>query len=62
MCVSKRQRGKLTIQFRRTNSAQESMFYKGVRTYNVLSIEIRRSERLEQFECMLKQHILRVSN
>ena len=54
-----RQTGDIAIRFRRTRSAQKSMFYEGVKMYNTLPAEIKRCEKLEMFKRMLKEHVLR---
>ena len=48
-----RQTGDIAIGFRRTRSAQKSMFYEGVKMYNALPAEIKRCVKLEMFrsEC-----------
>ena len=54
-----RQTGDIAIGFRRTRSAQKSMFYEGVKMYNALPAEIKRCDKLEKFKRMLKEHVLR---
>lgn len=56
-----RQAGNIVIQLRRTSNAQKSMFYEGIKMYNNLQMEIKRSERLEHFKRKLKEHILGIS-
>lgn len=53
-----RQAEDIVIQFRRTTSAQKSMFYEGVKMYNALPAEIRRCETIELFKRMLKEYII----
>ena len=56
-----RQTGEIIIRFRRTRSAQKSMFYEGVKIYNALPAKIKRCEKLEMFKRMLKEHILSIT-
>lgn len=53
-----RQAGDIAIQFRRTRSAQKSMFYEGVKLYNDLPAEMKHCDRIEPFKRMLKEYIL----
>jgi len=53
-----RQAGDIVMQFRRTTSAQKSMFYEGVKMYNDLPAEMRRNETLEAFKRALKEYVI----
>lgn len=53
-----RQAENIAIQFRRTRSAQKSMFYDGVKMYNALPIEVKGCEKLVQYKSMLKAFIV----
>lgn len=53
-----RQAGDIVMQFRRTTSAQKSMFYEGVKMYNALPAEMRRNETLEAFKRALKEYVI----
>lgn len=53
-----RQAGNIELQFRKTKSAQKSLFYEGIKMYNVLPAEIKNCDRLELFKRRLKAHIL----
>ena len=53
-----RQAGDIAIQFRRTRSAQKSMFYEGVKMFNALPAEIKRCKKLEAFKRVLKEYVL----
>ncbi len=53
-----RQAGNIELQFRKTKSAQKSLFYEGIKMYNVLPAEIKNCDRLEMFKRRLKAHIL----
>lgn len=53
-----RQAGDIAIKYRRTRSAQKSMFYEGVKMYNALPAEIKRNERIVPFKRMLKEYIV----
>lgn len=53
-----RQAGDIVIQYRRTRSAQKSLYYEGVRMYNDFPAELKRCERIELFKRMLKEYIL----
>ena len=46
--------------FRRTRSAQKSMYYEGVKMFNALPIDVKSCERIEQFKRMLKEYILSI--
>ncbi|KAM0724671.1 hypothetical protein ACS0PU_009055 [Formica fusca] len=46
-----RQAGDIAIKYRRTRSAQKSMFYEGVKMYNALPAEIKRKELCRLSEC-----------
>jgi len=52
-----RQAGNIELQFRKTKSAQKSLFYEGVKMYNALPAEIKNCDRLD---LMKKAHILRL--
>jgi len=52
-----RQMGNIKIKFRKTKSAQKSMFYEGIKIYNALPTEIKNSERLESFKRILKTYV-----
>lgn len=56
-----RQKENIVIHFRRTNHAQKSVCYAGIRMYNELPTEIKSSERLEQLKRKLKEYILEIS-
>lgn len=53
-----RQTGNIAIEFRRTRSAQKSLFYEGVSMYNALPAEIKQCDRLELFKRMLKEFVI----
>ena len=53
-----RQADSIAIQFRRTRSAQKSMFYEGVKMYNELPMEIRECVGLVRYRRMLKEFIM----
>lgn len=53
-----RQAGNIAIEFRRTRSAQKSLFYEGVLMYNALPAEIKQCDRLELFKRMLKEFVI----
>lgn len=53
-----RQAENIVIQFRRTRSAQKSMYYEGVKIYNALPIELKGCEKVEQFKRMLKEYVV----
>lgn len=53
-----RQAGCIAVDFRRTKSAQKSLFFEGVKMYNSLPEEIRRCKCLVAFRRMLKDYIL----
>lgn len=53
-----RQAGDIVIQFRRTRSAQKSLFYEGVKMYNILPAEIKQCDRVEAFKRLLKEYIV----
>lgn len=53
-----RQTGNIELQFRKTKSAQKSLFYEGIKIYNVLPAEIKNCDRLELFKRRLRTHIL----
>ena len=55
-----RQAGDIVVKFRRTRSAQKSMYYEGVNMYNALPTEVKNHERIEQYKQMLKQYILSI--
>lgn len=53
-----RQAGNIAIEFRKTRSAQKSLFYEEVLMYNALPDEIKRCDRLDIFERVLKRFIV----
>lgn len=53
-----RQAGDIAIEFRRTRSAQKSLFYEGLLMYNALPAEIKHCDRFEQFRRMLKEFVM----
>ena len=55
-----RQAGDIVIEFKRTRSAQKSLYYEGVKMYNALPTEVSSCERIEQYKRMLKQYILSI--
>jgi len=44
--------------YRKTRSAQKSLFYEGVKMYNSLPANIKQSDRLKTFKRQLKEYIL----
>jgi len=52
-----RQAGNIELQFRKTKSAQKSLFYEGVKMYNALPAEIKNCDRLDLLKRRLKAHI-----
>ena len=44
-----RQAGNIVIEYRRTRSAQKSMYYEGVKIYIALPTEVKSCERIEQY-------------
>jgi len=55
---STRQAENIVLEFRKTRSAQKSVFYEGVKMYNSLSASIKQSDRLKTFKRELKEYIL----
>lgn len=55
-----RQAGNIEIQFRKTKSAQKSLFYEGIKIYNDIPAEIKNCDKLELFKRRLKAHILQL--
>lgn len=55
-----RQAGDIFIKFRKTRSAQKSLFYEGVKMYNALPMEVKGCERLDQFKRTLKEFVMSV--
>lgn len=55
-----RQSENIRIDFRKTRSAQKSLFYEGVKMYNAIPNELKRCDRLVVFKRMLKKHIMTV--
>lgn len=53
-----RQAENIAVDFRKTKSAQKSLFFEGVIMYNVLPDEVKRCERLDIFKRMLKEFII----
>jgi len=52
------QAGNIVSEFRKTGSAQEIMFYEGVKMYDSLPAVIKQYDRTESFKRMLKECIL----
>lgn len=53
-----RQASNIVIQFRRTKSAQNSLFYKGIQMYNAIPSELKQCDNLIIFKRMLKEYII----
>lgn len=53
-----RQASNIVIQFRRTRSAQNSLFYKGIQMYNAMPTELKQCDDLITFKRMLKEYII----
>jgi len=53
-----RQTGDIAIEFRRTRSAQKSLFYEGVLMYNALPTEIKHCDRLKTFKRVVKEFVI----
>lgn len=53
-----RQAENIIIQFRKTRSAQKSLFYEGIKMYNAMPAEIRQCDRLLIFKRKLKEFIV----
>jgi len=53
-----RQADNIELQFRKAKSAQKSLFYEGVKLYNILPAEIKNCDRLNLLKRRLKEHIL----
>jgi len=53
-----RQTNNIVIQFRRTKSAQKSLFYEGIQMYNAMPSELKQCDRLTTFKRMLKEYII----
>lgn len=53
-----RQADNIVIQFRRTRSAQKSIFYEGIQMYNSMPSELKQCDRLTTFKRMLKEYII----
>jgi len=53
-----RQSEDIAVKFRRTRSAQKSLFYEGVVMYNTLPAEIKHCDRLEVFKRMLREFVI----
>jgi len=57
-----RQAGNIELQLRKTKSAQKSLFYKEVKMYNALPVEIKNCDRLDVLKRRLKAHIFTAVN
>jgi len=55
-----KQAGNIVIQFRRTRSAQKSLFYEGIKMYNALPLELKQCDRLTTFKRMIKEYLIRL--
>jgi len=55
---STRQTGDIVLEFRKTKSAQKSVFYEGVKMYNSLPTSIKQNERLGTFKRELRDYTL----
>lgn len=53
-----RQAENIAVDFRKTKSAQKSLFFEGVIMYNALPDEVKRCERLDIFKRILKEFII----
>jgi hypothetical protein len=53
-----RQAGNIVITFRRTRSAQKSLFYEGIKMYNSLPTEIKQCEGIILFKRALKEYVV----
>lgn len=53
-----RQAGNLVVTFRRTRSAQKSLFYEGIKMYNSLPIEVKQCKKIVSFKRVLREYIL----
>jgi len=53
-----RQADNIELQFRKTKSAQKSLFYEEVKIYNALPAEIKNCNRLDLLKRRLKAHVL----
>jgi len=53
-----RQAGNIVLGFRKTRSAQESVFYEGAKMYNSLPVRIKQCDGLRTFKSELKEYIL----
>lgn len=53
-----RQSENIVVQFRRTKSAQKSVFYEGINAYNSLPRELRHCDRVDVFKRMLRDHVV----
>jgi hypothetical protein len=53
-----RQAGNIVIIFRRTRSAQKSLFYEGIKMFNSFPTEIKHCDRIESFKRLLKVYIV----
>lgn len=53
-----RQADNIMIQFRRTRSAQKSIFYEGIKMYNDILAEVKQCDRLVAFKRMLKEFVM----
>jgi len=52
-----RQAGNIVVTFRRTRSAQKSLFYEGIKMYNSLPTEIKQCDKIVSFKRLLREYI-----
>jgi len=52
-----RQAGNIVVAFRRTRSAQKSLFYEGIKMYNSLPTEIKQCDKIVSFKRLLREYI-----
>jgi len=53
-----RQTGNTVLKFRKTRSAQKSIFHEGIKTYDSLPAMMKQCDRIASFKRTLKQYIL----
>lgn len=54
-----RQAGNIVVTYRRTRSAQKSLFYEGIKMYNSLPTELKQCKKIVAFKRMLRGYILK---
>src|SRR5436190_4025821 len=54
-----RQTKNIEIQFRRTRSAQKSLFYDGIKMYSALPLELKQCDRLTTFKRNIKKYLMK---